>query len=136
MSSVVNLCQPVRFDDDSEAGSVRRCHSPESYMSTGSGSLCSDSRAFRVPEKLQIVKPIEGKGHPVMTSTRKDGFGSGGRMWMGRGVSCMWMSTETLHTSNFFNLWKPANRHVKNLLKYIPCARSPFRPLYCHFIIN
>jgi len=44
------------------------CHTPESIMSTGSGSNFSDlsklsgfsNIPFRMPEKLQIVKPMEG----------------------------------------------------------------------------
>lgn len=52
----------TKYEDESEADSSRRCRSPESFMSTGSGSFCSDnfSRGMRIPEKLQIVKPMEG----------------------------------------------------------------------------
>ncbi len=51
-----------------------RCHSPDSIMSTGSASEMSDlSRlsgysgfSFRIPEKLQIVKPMEGRCYVLL----------------------------------------------------------------------
>ncbi|ELU00243.1 hypothetical protein CAPTEDRAFT_229053 [Capitella teleta] len=46
-------------------GSPDQCPTPDSYMSTGSGSNLSDlsrlsNGTYRIPEKLQIVKPLEG----------------------------------------------------------------------------
>ena len=59
------LCLSRRGSDDSDTPNP--CRTPESYLSTGSGSNLSDfSRmsnmsTFKMPEKLQIVKPLEGK---------------------------------------------------------------------------
>ena len=59
------------FREQRDSSSPPECPSPDSIMSTGSASMLSDLSAgrlsgysgfaFRFPEKLQIVKPMEGK---------------------------------------------------------------------------
>lgn len=59
------------------ANSPDQCPTPDSYMSTGSGSNISElsrlssltNGGFRIPEKLQIVKPLEGS-HTLHTWQR------------------------------------------------------------------
>ena len=59
------LCYIYIYSDDTDT--TTPCHTPDSYMSNGSYSNLSElSRLsslsnFRIPEKLQIVKPLEGQ---------------------------------------------------------------------------
>lgn len=62
-----NNSSPYRLNQSHSSNLVRQftnCPTPDSMFSTGSASIYSNliarSNSFLLPEKLQIVKPIEG----------------------------------------------------------------------------